>query len=189
MNNRDFIEEFFEERRMDFQNEEPSFGHFNRFARKLEQMHNEADDERNSKKFNLGFYGIAATVLLLICSIGIYYLNGSSNSTNSPQMVNSQAPASNVIEASAENMQQMNELEVEYLRLKFEYSQTYDSAILDQIRENLSKRAAFVEKMCNKKSLESYTFNASHDQCCGFGNDFNPHNHRDLYGEVAMGYE
>lgn len=188
-NNHDYIEEFFEQNRKEFQSEEPGFGHFNRFARKLEKLHDEADGEAKSSNSRFSIYGIAAGLVILLSSVGILFFSTADDQLASPAAnSNEYYQSSDAIPISSNSLQRMNELEVEYLQLKFKYSQTNDSAILAKIRENLSERAAYIESMRSEQSLNSYTTNASHEQCCGFGNEFNPHNQRDLYGQVSVAH-
>lgn len=188
MNSPNFLEEFFDENRDAFLGEEPSFGHFNRFARKLEKMHDDADKDVSKRTSNFTIYGIAAGIFLIIFSVGIFYMNSSQSDKEMISRKVEDTLPQDVYPASAESLQKMNELEVEYIRLKFQYSLTHDSSVLAKIRENLNKRVNFVETMRSEQSLNSYTINASHEQCCGFGNEFNSHNQRDLYGQIQVSY-
>jgi len=166
------LEDFFEKKRDEFFGEEPSFGHFNRFAKKLDGIHEEPNTAKSKPK--LWSYGMMVGIVAILGFFTIPFIpqvtkqqGYFSNQTNSKSIdeVDQQLSSSireslsnPVMQASFANndrlqvtLNEVTELEMQYVKLKQQYNTTnHCSSVLKAMTNNLEKRLAILDCL-NKK--------------------------------------
>lgn len=178
MENFDSFDEFLNENKEAFSSEEPSFGHFNRFADKLGQIH----EQQPKKKNKTMIYAAACAIALLATAIAFPFINRSNTSitaqqeqpqprsadfneqlkTSTLQAVNSPAIQANYsTDADFEQMlEEITKLEMEYVQLKQYYnSRNHCEKVLAKMEENLETRLSILKKINSREdSLEILRF-------------------------------
>lgn len=161
----DDLEEFLLNNQDQFTEEEPGFGHFNRFAYKLDELH-KSDETKEGIKRNLFLENkkamlIAASVAL-VALISVPLMNLSSNSFSQHQIdavdehlstsiresLNSPVLQANFEsdEAFEATLNEITELEMAYVKLKHEYNSTnHCDNVLVSMRSNLEARLAILD--------------------------------------------
>lgn len=198
------IESYFEKFEKQFSEQEPDFGHFNRFSEKLDQLHRDFDqqaEESLGKAKQIPFYKLAvAASFILLC--GLLSWNFLTESKHAEEFSSSQESQSNSAVSNASynspskdevmtDLERIHELEVQYLNLKYNYSKTNDSSLLNQLKANLDERTAIIEKLqaqsINVASNYNYNSFFYTNDCCGLESDYQG-NSGQLYGKVNINY-
>ncbi len=158
----DNIEEYLTKHKEQFLDEEPSFGHFNRFSKKLDAIHEEEKPNNNLLQDHRKAILIAASVALVaLISVPLMNLNfPNAFSASQIDAVDEQLSSSireslksNVLQASFENdaafeatLAEITSLEMEYVKLKHEYNSTnHCNNVLASMKGNLEARLAILD--------------------------------------------
>lgn len=173
----DNMEEFMSKVREDFNQNEPNFGHFNRFAEKLELLHKQ-NAPRKSTRFGQKQYAIASLIGLLICSMFlISKLNNNSKAlvgqtinprveittehNDNEQVVNRHdqqfATINNHIEI-AQTTKTFTELEMQYIELKQHFIEYQNEESLLAIKQNLEQRLVLLDDALEESQKATMSF-------------------------------
>ncbi len=169
------LEDYFEQNYKQFNDQEPEFGHFNRFANRLEQAHHKQNIKPKKAYQNVFIQRIAFGLLFIVATtVAIQKSNSKSNSIQNSQptitQINNQLDEVNVQlkenreQAVSQNFaanysesysieqkttDKFTELEMEYILLKNNYQNNPCKSNLEELKTNLNTRLNLLNHVMN----------------------------------------